>query len=92
MYAAEGCDSSRDAQPSTYRHVISALFSCHGKINPLFPNPKSLPSIVVAQFIGRLCLMNQTTTQIWRRGKLMGKTFKIALVPVPIGAMLDGVP
>jgi len=36
--------------------VILALFSCHSKINPPFRNPKSLPSKVVAQFIGRLCL------------------------------------
>jgi len=37
-------------------------------------------------------LINQATTRIWRRGKLMGKNFKIALVPVLGGAMPGGTP
>ena len=50
MRASESCSSSHNAQPSTYRNVNWALFSCHSKISPSFRDPRLFETIV-AEFV-----------------------------------------
>ena len=56
MCVSGGYLGSHEIQFVTYTGVISAVFSCHGKINHLPRNPVSFLGIVAAQFIGRFVL------------------------------------
>ena len=56
MCVSGGYLGPHEIQFVTYTRVISAVFSCHGKINPSLQNPRSLLGVVAAQFIGRFVL------------------------------------
>ena len=63
VYASKGCSGSYDAEPSIYRYVNWALFSCRSKFYHLLQNLRLFKNIV-AQFIVQLSLMNQATIKI----------------------------
>jgi len=67
---SESCGSYHNVQRSTYRHVNSALFSCHSKTNPSFLDP-GLFKKAVAQFIGLLLVIARS--DLSRRSNLGGE-------------------